>query len=349
VEHERVVIRLPDECLSPRVLPRQASWLFKGYSGRQLIDFMSGMPLSPEEETGLLHTNSWQFSNAGILLTPSPQSVLALSPANRKRIYQALAEFSENAAQARPYHWLAEDEEALFRACPVSPDTRKELARLCYRYGKQVLFADLDVLLPRLASENERRALVGFLSAQFGVLLRLEISTGSDINALVRYWGVAGLGKTLRPVLEAAARTEHGRKIPVLGLLPSAMRGRLYTFPSSPPDLELDGYWTAANFFTADPVSRRQSVLDWLQKCKTEYHPVSSDPRFGDVLMLTRSDGRLLHSCVYLADDIVFTKNASGTAAPWMLMKVADLLGHFSASVPEGEPLRVAYIRNKAI
>jgi hypothetical protein len=47
-------------------------------------------------------------------------------------------------------------------------------------------------------------------------------------------------------------------------------------------------------------------------------------------------NGNSIHSAVYLADDIVFTKNGNNYAQPWMLMHLKDLLAEYSRdSAPE--------------
>lgn len=346
VECERVVIEPPPDCLPPDVQSGQSPrWFFKGCSAAQLQQLLEDLSPADSVISGLLRTNEWEIRSSGVLIRPSPKTILALSPASRKHLYEELGKHPENSAQTQPFHWRAADQDALFRNSGMSATTRNLLQALCYRHGDLVMFADLPVLLQTLPTQTERSAVRRAVSRQFGILLRLDLNHETDINSLVRYWGTGGMAKTFRPVLEAASRTEAGRRIPVLGLLPPAMRGRLYTFPTSSPASELDAFWTAANFFETDPRPAKVDKLDWLRRCQTEYHPLDSDPRFGDVLMLTRADGRLLHSCVYLADDVVYTKNGPGRSNPWMLLKVQDLLTHFAAGVPESEHLRVTYIR----
>ncbi|MFM7354079.1 MAG: hypothetical protein ACKO1G_13865, partial [Microcystis aeruginosa] len=42
---------------------------------------------------------------------------------------------------------------------------------------------------------------------------------------------------------------------------------------------------------------------------KDQYQPVVGHPQFGDIVLLTLPDGSSIHSAVYIADNIVFTKN----------------------------------------
>jgi hypothetical protein len=51
-----------------------------------------------------------------------------------------------------------------------------------------------------------------------------------------------------------------------------------------------------------------------------------------------------VRSCpVFIADDVVFTKNGANLQQPWKLMKMEDLLARY----PEDYPLRVAMFRLK--
>ena len=45
--------------------------------------------------------------------------------------------------------------------------------------------------------------------------------------------------------------------------------------------------------------------------------------------------------CVYLADEVVFTKNGRDKIEPWVLMKLPDMLAWYKAK----EPVQVAVYR----
>ena len=49
------------------------------------------------------------------------------------------------------------------------------------------------------------------------------------------------------------------------------------------------------------------------------------------------------HSAVFLADDIVFTKNGNNYRQPWMIMRIPDLL----ATYPATPVMRPIYMRRK--
>ena len=88
--------------------------------------------------------------------------------------------------------------------------------------------------------------------------------------------------------------------------------------------------WTSLNFFR-DPPDPKFGEADYiLEKLKTEYYQVKTDPRFGDIVMFTTPDLKFIHSAVYLADNIVFTRNGDNPRNPWMLSTIDDLLDIYS-------------------
>lgn len=86
-----------------------------------------------------------------------------------------------------------------------------------------------------------------------------------------------------------------------------------------------DCHWTSLNFFNH---YARQYFLDTrlaADHVLNSYDRVAPPYEFGDVLMFLDAHGQAIHSCVYLADDIVYTKNGENLVSPWLLMKLDDV------------------------
>ena len=66
---------------------------------------------------------------------------------------------------------------------------------------------------------------------------------------------------------------------------------------------------------------------------------------FGDMLMLFGPNDEALHLCVYVADDFVFTKNGVNPAAPWVIMRLEDVLVVYYP--PEKASGKMLYLRRK--
>jgi len=105
-----------------------------------------------------------------------------------------------------------------------------------------------------------------------------------------------------------------------------------------------DCFWSAMNFFSDEPDNRffdsdhTQTIL------RTDYDKVrEGEKQFGDILLLLGPANKALHMCVYVADDVVFTKNGANTIQPWVLMKMSEMLGTYE---PE-RPFEVIVYRRK--
>ena len=68
-------------------------------------------------------------------------------------------------------------------------------------------------------------------------------------------------------------------------------------------------------------------------------------PKYGDIYLFTLPNGDVLHSCVHLADNIVFTKNGATPSSPWILMTLDDVIAFY----PSNLPLDIQRYRPKSI
>jgi hypothetical protein len=190
------------------------------------------------------------------------------------------------------------------------------------------------------------------MTQQPTMLVRLKVDAKSDLTALASYWENTGRAKDQRPLLESLARIPGGAQIDLVNLLPPAPASRLYSFPlpTNPlagPVIRRDCHWSAFNFFREVGTEQATTPDFILQKLREDYFPVPSDQRYGDLIVFLTPGGSMIHSAVYLADDIVFTKNGDTSMHPWMLSTVQDLLDQYSFQVPPDQKLEVRYYRNK--
>lgn len=70
-----------------------------------------------------------------------------------------------------------------------------------------------------------------------------------------------------------------------------------------------------------------------------DYFPITGDPRYGEIL----------HSAVFIADEIVFTKNDSTAIYPWMFSTIPDLLKQYFFHAPDGQKLTLRFFRSKGV
>ncbi len=348
-ECQKTFIEIPDEYLSIRVHEAaKVRWFFEGYSAESLMALLNAAELSAAEKSALLDKAKWDIAPNGIYINPPTETILSLSPASRAKIYNVLMEFDENPQQQQSFHWPVNLADSIFANPELSSQTRDLVKKLCYSHARQIMFADLPTVLNSLPNEKEKRRLEKALSRRPTLLMRIILSPKSDTESLMKYWGIAGSAMNIRPILEAAASIPEGTKLSILNLLPPGPTARLFTYPFPTVGAQVDCHWTSFNFFKdiADPPTTDGSY--WKRKLDLEYYPVLSDPRYGDLVMLVKPNGAITHSCVFLADNIVYTKNGANATVPWMLMTMPDLLDDYQSDMPEGETLRVNYYRNKS-
>ena len=124
-----------------------------------------------------------------------------------------------------------------------------------------------------------------------------------------------------------AKESDLNDTVDVMHFLPVIMREKLYTFPSLRDGVKgrlPDCHWTSLNFFnlTARDYYRNTSMA--AIQLTQAYNQVSAPYQFGDVLCYT-DNGEGLHTCVYIADNIVLTKNGENILAPWVLLTIEDV------------------------
>lgn len=120
-------------------------------------------------------------------------------------------------------------------------------------------------------------------------------------------------------------------------MLPPLARKKLNSYPvptddptsNQPPNCS----WTALNFFKDPPDGRFYDPEICKKELETNYVPVS-EPTFGDLLFIMKPDGAVVHVAVFIADDVVFTKNGESNTKPWLLMKWEDVVASYSTDHP---------------
>lgn len=136
----------------------------------------------------------------------------------------------------------------------------------------------------------------------------------------------------------------------VTHLLSAFARKRLYTFPpmsDDPLDPRRDCHWTAFNFFNDPPDDHFCDMHYTEQIVSRDYQQVTGPWRLGDIIVLYHPNGQVMHSAVYLADDLVFTKNGGAKVQPWIYMRLDDMLANYTACCPPGQQPRMDILRRK--
>jgi hypothetical protein len=348
LEYVPMNIEIPEELLSVRADEKiDRRWFFGGASPEQLTQFLNAAGLNDGQRKELLDRSRWQIATNGIYVTPSRDSVFTLSPQSRQKIYSVLSIYPENIGHQEAFTFVAAEFDNFFKDTDVAPVTIALVKKLSYPHGKLLRFADLSWVLETLPSYQEKLRLEKAVSRRSTLFVKMRITPQTDVNAIMNYWGRAGTSKNLKPLIESLVKVPGGLRINVSFLMPDLAAARLYTYPFPSLNQPENCHWTSFNFFKDHPEINFADSRIVKQKLDEEYFPVFSDPRYGDLVFLVRQNGDIVHSCVFVADNVVYTKNGGHFTAPWMLATIPGLVETYSAWIPANEKLVVAYYRNK--
>jgi hypothetical protein len=326
---------------------REETWTFEGMNPDNVRSVMQTSGLSEEQIGKALSATSMIYTNSNTVVTPGNDLVFALPPDARAKLYSLLGRFAANTMMQYPFCFPGDAFDARVDKSGISDATLALLKKMLYPRGNAKCFSDLEAVLRCIPDEAERLQTVKALSHQSAVLMSIRVWPDSDIDKIVGYWsGPAGLRlMDVRPFLDSLKREPSGGAASILYFLPPFARARLYTYPlpSQPGDPAMDCHWTTMNFFNETPDNHFSDPKYTVNFLLSHYYKIAKPGMYGDLIFLLDKNGDAIHSAVYLADDIVFTKNGNNSAQPWMLMHLKDLVAEYSVdSVPD-----VIVYRNK--
>jgi hypothetical protein len=343
----RITIEPPEEFMPLEYGRPQPRWVFQGYSLTTLDQLWQEAKLTPAQRQALNNAERIQATPTGIVLQPDPEIVAALTPESRVRIYTVLAQFPENLAQQEPFRFRNDAITDWFRDSDVPADIVALTRRLTYYRNTTAYFSDYELVLPQMASTWDRTRYLKTLSRKSALLVRLNVEANANIDALAQYWGRGHRAKDVGPLLQSLLHQPGGASIDVAHLLPKFARSLLYTYPlpSENPTARLrDCHWTSFNFYREEPDERFANIDFVQQTLRNDYYPVAGNSEFGDIIVLLKPNGVVVHSCVFVADNIVFTKNGPAFSVPWLLTSLDGVVGFYSL---DQQPLELRRYRAK--
>jgi hypothetical protein len=324
---------------------RIVRWFFPGQNPAQVRTLFQTAGLNSQQIESALATSSTSPSET--IITPTPELINSLSPEMRRHLYTELAQTDSNRYMRFPYCFMTNRAEEFFAKSGVAPEVVAAVDRLTYERNGNFYFSDVETVMNYIPSNEARLLFFKTLSRSSVVMARLRVRPETDVDKLVAYWSGSKFvrQKDLKPLLESLQRRDEGGTVSLLYLLPPFARERLYTspLPSNQGDPNMDCHWTAMNFFNSEPDFQFSDLSYTAAYVKTNYYPVAQPTSYGDIVFLLDQNGNAIHSAVYIADDIVFTKNGNNYAQPWVLMRLPNLLALYSVT----DTPRVACYRHK--
>ncbi len=307
-----------------------AEWVFPDATPEVVTSFLQTAGLSPEQLAQLAPTARVEPRIRGVVLSPPPALVRALSPDVRARLYTQLSKSTLNFDQAQSFRFIGQTGSDWFDGTLMSPATRQLVEPLLYRDGAFLHFADIESIRADVSSPLERQYLAKALLRNATVLVRLSVDSPDEVDRLAGYWGTGGRRTDIRPLLESVSAANDDRWIDIVHLLPAFARNHLYRYPKVQTvdytrPLLANCLWSSLNFFNDHPDARYLDVDYALTALRTEYYVVEHGYQLGDIVAMVDDEGDLFHVAVYLADGLLFTKNGTSPVAPWTIMSVDHL------------------------
>ena len=337
IEYVPIALDRPEDYFTNDVKETvQTVWVFRNHTGQQLDSFFGSLHLTGPAAAYLTNHANWEILPRAIRLSPPPDVVVSLGPDARRSLYDLLGHNPENWAQALPFRFRADGFDDWFADCGLSKNKIELVRKLTYAERDLLCFADAAAF-SQLSTPAETKCLIKSLWRVSTFVMKVRVDQKTDVEELMKYWGRLGSARAYKPLVESMARVPEGSTINISYFLPPFARLRLYTYPD-PRDTNIvrqDCFWSAMNFFNATPDDGFFNPEHTRQVLKSEYARVNDKSRlFGDLVLLLGTNDQALHMCVYLADDVVFTKNGANTQQPWVLMRLPEMLSHYEAEKP---------------
>lgn len=347
LEYSRFGLRQPDMYLpdGTNQLPSPA-WYFEGTTPERVRELLNSLESPPLVRQLLFDTNRWSIEGDTVVVNPTLDMLLGLGRPARERIYSILGRSPMNMPQYYPFRFRADGFDEWFAQSQLAPEKLELVRSLTYtNRGGAVCLADMDVLQQKLGPDGFR-SLCESLYTEHSLFLSLRVNPSTNVKALASYWGRGGREQEVLAILKSVASVPSGGSVNIAYLLPQFARLRLYTFAAATNDFVAAGqdcFWTALNFFKREHEVQLAGNSS-LEALAREHSEVRDAPGLGDVVLFVENR-KPVHACVYIADDVVFTKNGVNYHQPWVLMKMSDLLPRYATD----RPMSVVVLRSKHI
>ncbi len=330
-----VMIEPADNILTPEYLqPFSTAWYFSGAVLTNLEPFLHSIGLTAEQVSALMATGNYNEERRELRVVPDRDLILNMDPETRSALYSELANCEMNSLQREPFRMRTQSADTWFQGSKLSADVVSMIKRMLYRRGPFLMFSDPGVLMSELGSEQECRVAMRTLFRQRALFCSIRIEPGDDVDALSRYWGSGGRSSVVQPIIESMADAGGG-DLDISLLLPPLARTFLYSYPRPENTIFRDCHWTSLNYFRVAPDDRFAN-REFATDAFVQNYTVLTDTNYlpGDVFVFQSEDDQVIHTCNYIADGIVFTKNGGTAHRPWVLLDLQTVIDLYSLKGP---------------
>lgn len=327
-----VYLEAPESLIENFPLPSPTPrWTFPQTFLPSLPDFLSKAGVAQSLITKLLGQPNMVKEDEWVHLLPPVPELEALSPETRTVIYTELSKYQPNEYHSDPVLIIGTSVEEWYKGSKLRPEIINKIKKLSYMRGETIAFSDIPVLLNYAQSDSEARTIFKACTRTRNLMVRLRLDDKTNAEEVIKYWSL-GIGvrrKDLEPMVQSIIELDGVNDLGIVHILPALARKLLYTYPGldmAKNGIMPDCHWTSLNFFNYEP---HQYLLDArlaTSQVLEQFTPVEPPYQFGDILFfLDNTTGDAFHSCVHLADNIVYTKNGRNILSPWVIMHLDDV------------------------
>jgi hypothetical protein len=317
----------------------QTLWTFEKHTRQDVHDFLRQLQLPADILQKLDDETHWSDSGSSTILRPDDETLRSIPSEPRARLYNFLGRFLSNPLHREPEIFYGESPEQWLSDAGLPQNIVSAIAEMTYLRGSKHVFADTPAVLALAESDHERVRIQQALSRSPNLMAKVKMSPDEPVQTIARWWTANGLLGGNIPLIKSLLASGMEDSVDITRFLPPAAKKIIFTYPS-PLDARSghlpDCHWSALNFFNDPPLDRLSDPRIAATYVRENFEPINSEPQFGDVIFfMDPSTKEAHHSCVYLADDIVYTKNGRSLLEPWVFMhlsEVRDIYGMHMAS-----------------
>lgn len=328
LEVHTVYLAAPDSLLAAVAKPNSVTrWTFEQTTEQSVRALLARIGVQAETVTRLFSSDRSQANGNTVVLHPEVEDLKSLSPEVRSALYTVLAKSAANEYQRDPVYILGGHIDEWLMDAELNEEQRTLFRQLVWRRGDAIVFSDIAALLTLAKNSDEVLNIFRTVTRVRSLIVELKLPLKMDRKQFLEYWTAGQVDAPRLTFINAITSRRAPQTVDITHFLPSLMRQRAYTFPEMELGLKgrfPDCHWTSLNFFNITPkdyfLDTRLAAAHLLEN----YAAIDAPYHFGDVLCFI-DNGEGLHTCVYIADDIVLTKNGDSILAPWALMTIADV------------------------
>lgn len=325
-----IYLEAPDAVIEiagkPDPVPR---WTFPGLSASMVKDLLiqSGVELTLVER--LTSSSQLKSSGAEIVIYPKLEDLFLIKGTVRDKLYTEISKYPQNDYYTDPVFILSGDVEEWLAESTLNANQKNAVRQLVWHRGNALVFSNVGVLINYATTAEEIKNTLRSITRCMSLVVNKKFPIKPEQReAFLRYWiGNQPESPRMTFIKAVSKESDLNDTVDIMHFLPVIMREKLYTFPSLRDGVKgrlPDCHWTSLNFFNLTPRDYYRNTSMAAIQLTQAYNQVSAPYQFGDVLCYT-DNGEGLHTCVYIADNIVLTKNGENILAPWVLLTIEDV------------------------